>query len=304
MDRVESELRKGLGWAFYSSAMVAAFMVPWKAATAYGEPRHAVLLLLSSAAFFNSIAALWGLLRGQGRQTQASWRATLLLALVFALLTLLGNTASALSIARISAALLSVVQRCEVILVALLGALLLGERVGASFWLGTALSAVGLWLLKMWSSGSEDFDLAGVLYGLAGAACFGSMVLLTRRYITRVHLLPFNALRLWLSVVLWFVVEWELPTPEELPPGLMLNAALAGFFGPFLSRIGALVSGRYIPANLPVLASLSSPVLTLVFVFLVLGNLPTRAELLGGAVMLVGISIPVLHRLRAVQAAA
>ena len=122
------------------------------------------------------------------------------------------------------------------------------------------------------------------------------MVLLARRFVRRVHMVPFNALRLWLSVLLWFAVQRTLPTSTDMPPGLLWSGSLAGFFGPFLSRIGALQSGRYIPAQLTALAALATPVLALLFAFVVLGDLPSPQELVSGAMMLVGVAIPLAYR--------
>ncbi|MDH5676404.1 MAG: DMT family transporter [Myxococcales bacterium] len=288
------DTRRGLLWAFCGSAGAAAFLIPWKIAVEHGEPQLAVLMLLSTAALFNSGTALVNLRRaGGGGPAGTSWRATLQLSCAFAVLTLLGNWCSAEAISRISGALLAVVQRSEVILVALLGALLLREGVRSSFWVGTAMAGIGLWILQRPGSTAGDFDPLGVLYGLASAACFGSMVLLTRRWVSRVKLVPMNAIRLWMSVALWFSVEQRIPRGDELPAELVAGGALAGFFGPFLARLSILQSSRYIPANTTALAALATPVLALLFAFFVLGTLPTERELLGGAVMLVGIAVPV-----------
>jgi len=82
----------------------------------------------------------------------------------------------------------------------------------------------------------------------------------------------------------------------------VLYAALAAFFGPFLSRLGAMYSARHVAASTTALAALVTPSLTLVLSWLVLGTLPTTRELAGGAVMLTGVAIPVLDLLRAERA--
>lgn len=274
--------------------MAAAFLVPWKAATAHGEPELAVLVMLATAAMFNSGLALVQTVRKARSPTGASWRTTGWVALVFALLTLVGNHASAHAISLISGALLAVVQRCEVLLVAVVGALLLRESVRPAFWIGSGIAVLGLWVLEQPGTGGDAFDPLGVLMGLGSAACFGSMVLLARGYSERLHLLPFNAIRLWLSVGLWFAVERRLPGTSELPAGLLLNAGLAGFFGPFLARLSLLLSARHLPANVTALTALATPIMTLGMSYLTLGNLPTTRELLGGGIMLVGIAVPLL----------
>lgn len=290
----QRQARQGVAWALFGAVMGAAFVVPWKLASAHGEPRVAVLVMLTSAAVFNSLLALLQRARATPAANDASWRNTMLLAAAFAVLTLMGNACSAEAISRISAALLTVVQRCEVLLVALLAALLLREPITRPFWAGTLVAGLGLWLLRGDAARASEFDPLGVLYGLGSAGCFGSMVLLARRFIHGVHLLPFNALRLWLSVALWFGIHREAPAIADLPLPLLWGAASAGFFGPFLGRLGALQSSRYIPAQLTTLLSLATPVFALGFAFVALGNLPSARELVGGGAMLCGVAIPLV----------
>jgi drug/metabolite transporter (DMT)-like permease len=110
--------------------------------------------------------------------------------------------------------------------------------------------------------------------------------------------LPFNAIRLWMSVGLWFALERTVPTAKDLPRELVVGAGLAGFFGPFLSRLGALKSAQDVPARVTSFASLTTPLMTLLLAFLVLRTLPTERELLGGAILLVGVAVPLLAHAR------
>ena len=271
--------------------MSACFLVPWKQATLYGEPRFATLVLLTTAAAFNSGAALLPQLRTH-EESKRPLGPTLKLSLVFAVLTLAGNLSSAEAVSRISSSLLAVLQRCEVLVVGLLSVPLLRERVRLPFWIGTATAAIGVVLLQHESAGSQTFEPTGVLFGLGSACAFGTMIVLTRRHIHEVSPVLLNAVRLWLSVALWFVVQRALPSAAELPGTLVFFAALAGFFGPFLARLGALFSARGLTASTTAIASLATPVLTLLLSFLIHGTWPTGQELLGGAVLLVGVAVP------------
>ena len=283
--------RRGLAWAFFGALMSACFVLPWKQATGFGDPKFVTLVLLAAAAVFNTLANAVPALRTReeaGRALGPSVR----LACVFAVLSLAGNWCSAEAVSRVSSALLSVLQRCEVLVVGLLSIALLKERPGRAFWGGAALAGVGLVLLQRPAAGSLAFDPLGVLFGLGSAASFGTMIVLSRKYIAQVRPVALNAMRLWLGVALWFVLERRVPTAAELPPGLVLNATLAAFFGPFLSRLGALFSARHIAASTTALASLTAPALTLLLAFALLGTLPTAQELVGGGILLAGIAIP------------
>jgi drug/metabolite transporter (DMT)-like permease len=121
------------------------------------------------------------------------------------------------------------------------------------------------------------------------------MALLTRKYIHRLRPVPVNALRLWMSVALWLAAERRLPTFVTDSHAFIAYCAIAAAFGPFVSRTALMYALRYVPASTTVLVGLTMPVITLVVAFAVFGTLPDSRELLGGAIMLGGIAIPLLE---------
>jgi len=295
---LSSERQRGLLWALFGAVMSGCFVIPWKMATAHGEAALITLVLLVSAAIFNTAASFVPQLRVE-HEGERPLGPTLRLAVVFAALSPAGNWSSAEAVRHVSGALLSVLARCEVLVVGMLSIALLGERPGRSFWVGAAVAGTGLVMLQRPGSGTGPggvataaFDPVGVLYGLGAAAAFGTMVVLTRRYVGQVRLVVLNALRLWLGVLMWLAIERRIPTAAELSPQLVAYATLAAFFGPFLSRLGALFSARHVAASTTSVTTLSAPAFALLFSFLLLGTLPTAQELLGGAVLLVGVAIP------------
>lgn len=285
----------GLLGAFFS----ACFLIPWKLATQHGDAKHATLALLAAAALFNTLAIVP---MHSEKAPPLAVGPTLKLAVVFAVLSLAGNWLSSESVHRVSGALLAVLQRCEVLVVGLLSPLLLRERARPSFWLGAAVAGAGLVVLSTRAGAGlglgPNADPIGVLYGLASAACFGAMTVLTRKYIRRLRPVLLNATRLWFGVLLWFAIERAVPTHELTTPGLVACAALAAFFGPFLSRLAVMESAHHVAASTTVLCSLVTPPATLLLGFAILGTLPSAHELMGGAIMLFGVAIPVLHTLR------
>lgn len=283
--------------ALLSALCSAAFLIPWKLATRHGDPDLVVLCLLVFAATFSTLTAMFD--RSNMELLRGRFRPTLKLALLMSTFTLAGNWASAESVHRVSGALLAVLQRCELIVVALLGAAMLGERVRKSFWVGAIVAVTGLVVLQDHDpTAHADFDPAGVFYGLASATFFGSMIVLQRRYLGDVHVMPLNALRLWFGVALWFLVYRRVPAEAELTVPLLTYSAAAAFFGPFLSRLGTLVSARHVAASVTVFVGLWTPIFTLILAWLWLGDFPAQHELIGGAVMLTGIAIPAVAMLR------
>ena len=107
--------RRGIYWALGATIGIAVFVIPWKIANTLGDTRVNTLILLSAAALFNTALGAF-----QHRSVPRFRAFDFGFAIALAVLTLLGNLASAEAIAQLSPALLTVVQRSEVIVVALL----------------------------------------------------------------------------------------------------------------------------------------------------------------------------------------
>lgn len=275
----------GVAWALAAAVMVAGFVVPWKMAAPHGEASSAVLILLTTAAILNTILLPFTRHAGE-RVTPEAIRLTAILAV----LTLLGNFASAAAIERISAPLLNVMQRFEVLVVALMAWVALRERPHALFWVGAFVAAVGFVYMQ---GGEAELDSMGLIYGVASSVAFGAMTVAVRHYIQHVDVAFVNALRLWVSVGLWFVVQGRLPDADSFSSTQIFYVAIAAIIGPFLGRLCTMQSSRYLEARFTSLILLSSPVLSVPIAWFFIGAVPTEREFAGGAVMLAGIAIPV-----------
>jgi drug/metabolite transporter (DMT)-like permease len=280
--------RRGILWALGAAAGIAGWAIPWKLASAEGAANANALLLLTFAALFSS---LYNRLRPGERpgHTRPDW----MFAAALAALTLLGNVASAEAIRGLSPALLSVAQRGEIILVALLAWPLVGERPDRPFWLGAAIAVGGLVILQAPFEAADPHAVSFAWAGLSVVA-FSSMAVLTRRFIHGVDPARINGLRLWLSVLMWFAWYGVPPSLLEVTPAQAGYTSLAAFCGPFAGRMAMMTSARYLEARLTTLATLAAPPLTLLLTILVLSETPTSREIAGGLVMLIGIAIPVL----------
>jgi drug/metabolite transporter (DMT)-like permease len=282
------EHRRGILWALASAVGITAMVVPWKIANSLGGAAENTLFLLLAAAVFNSILTVY-----QQRSFPRFRRHDLGVASALAVFTLLGNLASAASIKLISPALLTVVQRSEVIIVALLAWPIIGERIDRLFWLAAALAGCGLLLMQDPLAAGEPRAI-GMAWALAAAFCFAALAVITRKFIHRIDVVSVNALRLWLAVAFWFVwngLPAELYETSTRQLGYVL---LTAFFGPFLGRLCLMTSARYIEARITTLATLVAPPLTLAVGWLLLSDLPAAREIYGGLIMLVGIAIPLV----------
>lgn len=291
-----SRRTRGLAWAGLSTLGSAGFAVPWKLANELGDPSASVLMLLVSAALFNTLFLLGQRVLRSGARIRLG-RIDLGVAAALALLTLLGNTASALAVQDLSPALLNVVLRVEVIFVAVLAWVLLGERVEGRYWLGASIAVLGLAVMQdIGGAGVGGVDPA-TLWALSAAACFSLMGVVTRRYIHRIDPVGVNSLRLWMAVALWFAFN-PLPDLAAIPRAQAGYAMLAGLCGPFFARLLLMLSARHIEARLTALVNLTAPLPTLALGWWWLADWPETMQLLGGAIMILGVALPLLRRVR------
>lgn len=268
---------------------IAGFVIPWKIANSYGgATANNTLVLLTAAAVFTSMLTAYQ----QGRMPKFS-RLDLGVAAGLAIFTLLGNLASAIAISTISPALMTVVQRGEVILIALLAWPILGERIDRNFWVGAAIAACGLALLYEGGTGGDPRAI-GIAWAGIATVCFGAMAILTRKYIQQIDPVSVNALRLWLSVGFWFVWNGFPPELLEISAPQAGYAMIAAFCGPFLGRLSLMMSAKYIEVRITTLVTLAAPPVTLALGYLVLSDLPSAREMWGGLIMLLGIAIPIV----------
>jgi drug/metabolite transporter (DMT)-like permease len=226
-----------------------------------------------------------------GRSTRnAEWGT----AAALAGLAVAGNTFSASALLELGPATLSVVMRTEVLAVGGLGWLLLGEKPGGGFWFGALLALIGLGVLNGVSAGVQAQP--AVVYGLLAALCFSAMQLLARRMAAQVDLVRVNTRRLWLSagsLVFWPGVVARLPS---LPGLFWVWVSVAALCGPVTSRLLLMHSVRHVAAAQTSLVMLTAPLFALILGFAVLSDTPSTREMLGGAIMLVGIGAALLRR--------
>jgi len=270
----------------------ACFLIAYKLAAGLGDSADATLLMLVSAATLNSLTSI---VQEGGQIAIPRDRLSWSLAIFLSALTLIGNELSVEAVRRISAPMTSVLQQTQIPFVALLGFWVLADRVTLRFWLGALVAGFGMYLMQAATDPALLVDRVGMLMGVGSAACFAVMSVYTRKYIHRIRPIAVNALRLWISVGLWFVVHLRGPK-LPLSAAFASYCALAGAFGPYLSRTALMYALKYISPTRTTLIGLLTPAFTIVPAFWVFGTVPSARELLGSLIMIAGVAIPVLER--------
>ena len=284
-----------MGLGALSAVGTALYLVIYRVGVQAGGAKIAVLVVLISAAVGSTLAAMM-----QHRsvyifaQSSRSWW----LAAVVAVLTLLGNLFATLALERISAPVTGVFQQTQVLFVPLLAFFFLRERLSVLFWMGALLSLAGLAVMCMDSGGSTGMNAGGTALATASALCFAIMMVMMKRVAQEIRPVTFNATRLWISVLLWFVWQQKLPSAEDFTPMLVWCAAAAGLVGPVCARLCLMYSLKHVPAGLATLMGLITPVLSILPAYWVFGSYPSNWELAGGALMTLGIALPVWSNLR------
>jgi drug/metabolite transporter (DMT)-like permease len=186
------------------------------------------------------------------------------------------------------------------VLVALWARLVWHEPVRRRVWAALALALSGLVLVgEVW----EDvrLDTVGVVAGLLAAGALATYYLAGEHQTARRDALSLTCLSLGVAALLWAVVQpwWGFPfdalgasVPLELGPGdapvwaLALWMVVLGTILPFVLSLGAL---HHLPATRVATVSMIEVLLAALGAWAWLGETLSAAQLVGGAVVLVGV---------------
>jgi len=290
-----NDQQRGVLLAIVATILASGFMIPWKISTEHGSVPLMVLTLVLAAAIFNSAAVVKQ--HGIAKLWAKPNKVELTLGLVMAVFTLIGNFASAQAVSYLSPALVATLMRAEVIIVAIMAWIAMGEKIGHRFWLGVIIVIIGFLIMQPTVDTGGDW-LRGSLFALIAAAAFGVMAVLTRKYIHSIDSITLNAHRLWFSVILWFPVHQEIPEFSQLNGTMIFYTSLAAILGPGLARLTYMNSAKYIEAKTGALVVSSGPVFTLIFAMIILSEIPTQKEIWGGLILLGGIAYTLSHELK------
>ena len=290
--------RRGLALAFAAATTTAISIIPFKLATEESDPAHVVVVLVGGAAVFNSLGSGVQVLRRRRVPRQGApvdWRVMAGVALALGVLGAVANLTASEAVARLDASISALLIQMQVIFAALLGWLWLREGVSARFALGTAIALAGIAVMAE-GDGSGGAAVSGIGWGLIGAAGFGSIQVITRRYIDRIEPVWVNAIRMWLAVGLLALVPGSLAGAVDLPARSVGYALLAALIGPSWGRLMLMASARHIPAAMSTFIGFGTPVIALIGDWLILDGLPPLRAWLGGVVVALGMLVAVWTR--------
>ncbi len=273
---------RGVMLTAVASALGAIFLVPYAAS----DRAQATAAMLTAAALFNVIVALWRR-GGVRRPAPGTWS----IACALAALTIGGNLAVAHSLPQIGAGMTSVVMKSQAVITPLLAWLTIRERVRPSLFVGLAF-ALGGFLVMQYADVEGRIAFPG--WALAASVAFAGMLIVTRRFLPGRSATDINAIRLVIAVLVLFVLPADLGGARfEGGSALWINASIAGVLGPGISRLALMSAVRYVTASLVALVGLVGPVFAFFVAYLVFGHVPTAVEIVGAILILAGVAWPV-----------
>jgi drug/metabolite transporter (DMT)-like permease len=178
------------------------------------------------------------------------------------------------------------------IVVGLLSWLLFKKRPSMSFWIGLALAVCGaLVIVSSDLSRHTQFGLGDVM-ALAAAACFAVYLMATEQVRTHTNTLEFLRLAILFSTIFMFLFAVALGVPLAIPDRrsflALLGLGLVSQLGGYLALTYAL---GHLPATVTSVSLLSQGPLTAILAALLLGEPLTGPQILGGALVLLGVGL-------------
>lgn len=278
---------RGVAFAVAGAFFAAAYFIPYKAAVALVAPEVFVLLLY---AIGFGLTFAGGLLR---RTRIRLDRPTLVGGVVLAALSVLAHVSIGKSLQGLDPALATVMVRTQILFVLLMESALL--RIPAAPLVRPCALVVlaGIALLNVTEELTLSAGIGFYLWGALAAFCFGAMQIYIKRFNRGSHPITLNYCRLFFGALAIALVPGAVAGVPQVPLegwGLIAAAALVG---PVLSRIFQIYALQTLTPSQVVLVDMLAPAFAALLAWLLLGLLPTPLQGLGGAVIMLGIVLPV-----------
>lgn len=196
---------------------------------------------------------------------------------------------------RMDPSLAAFVNRAEVPIVILLGVMILKERFSRWETLGLALSIVGIIVMKL----TLRFEYSdGFWLVLLGALFFGLTEFVSKIGVRHVPPVTLAFLRnLFMAPIYWLMFAASGGSMDGL--GSVWPGVIAlGLIGPIMSRMMYLLALRRMELSKVAVISQSQPVYVILIALLVLGQLPSVRETVGGIFLIAGCILMVFARAR------
>ena len=203
---VQSQEFKGYTLSVMAGISASMFFLPYKSASFSIAPLPFIFMIYIFSSLFNGLYLVLSGNSGQkgGKDKVSkfnSWQDTILVGIIFGVLSVFGNYAIGRSLEGTNAGLSAIILRFQVVLVMLMGIILLKERLHFSFIAGLVLSSAGFIILKHEHT-STTLEASPFAWALAAAISFSSVQIILKVFIHRIDPILVNLVRLLSGLVL------------------------------------------------------------------------------------------------------
>lgn len=288
--------QKGILLGCLGAFCTAFFVVFYKKATAFAEPRQMTLLLF---AFTLTIQLIFLVVTGRIRRLTAITKPELYCSIAMAFGAITGNLTSAMALQSMSAPLVTAFVRFEVIFVSLVGFFAMGERLSWWFALGVAIVVAGMAAsLPPGVLGTSSYE--AVAYSILSACCFGIVTLSARYFRAGIDIVKVNTLRMVLCLGFMLAVTDLSFVGDGAWQPWYSYVAVSAFAGPFLARLFKMASSRFVQAGYTALTALLQPFFAFLVAMAVLPLfVPEWREVIGCLIMVTGIVVAIKPKIAA-----
>ncbi|MBI3413153.1 MAG: DMT family transporter [Candidatus Aenigmarchaeota archaeon] len=187
------------------------------------------------------------------------------------------------------------ISRFETIFVILLGVLLLKEKLGKMDMLGMAITVSGVIMVTY----SNVSMVIGSFFIFASSALISFQRILLKKYVSKIQPMDLNQLRLFFSFVLllsYVVLSSRLVMPSA---GNLLLIGIVSLSAPVIGFYLRLKAMELIDVSKVMTVESLEPFIVVLMSIFLLGSITSPRQILGGGVMIVGITMLLMsHRMK------
>jgi len=223
------------------------------------------------------------------------WRFFAAVGLLVAMATTLSYTA----VRFIDPAAASLLAQTSTLFALGLSILWLGERLTSKEGVGTVVAIFGVFVVTFQRGGGSNLLIGSVLV-LLGAFIYALHTAVVKRYGQELEFANFFLFRVatttfFLLLFMLFQGKWESP-----PPQAWVYLLLAGTFDVVISRVLYYLALRRLQMSYHAIILTLSPVITVLWSFVLFATVPTLQGVVGGTAVIIGIIIVTVARRQAV----
>ncbi len=260
------------------------------------QPRMGLYPFLFYWFLCGSVYFLFALLFGKEKTSFTIPRRWLPLAILMGIFEVTATFLFFYTIRLMNPAVASFYGNISIVMTVLLGIIFLKEHFTTLEALGGIILGIGV-VLMTYKSGETVF--IGFLLIMLLSLLFSINTILIKVSLRDVHPIAFSAYRtflLFLATAAIVLFQKHIPFPS---PATFLEIAVGAFLGPFVGVLLLFTGLQYLEASKASLVRATNPLLVLIGSYLWLRQVPTKAQVVGGIVTLIGIELLLWGRFKA-----